>query len=51
MTYSNSMPKKYPSKQSAEKHCHDGFATVWRGPAISDNPGWYNVSRIRGKRH
>jgi len=42
--------KKYKTKKEAEKHATPGFATTWRGPAITENPGWYNVSRIRGKR-
>ena len=42
--------KKYKTKKLAEKHATPGKATIWRGPAITEKPGWYNVSRIRGKR-
>jgi len=44
------MPKRYKSKSEAEKRVTPGKVAVWRGPAVSDKPGWYVVSRIRGRR-
>jgi len=44
------------SKKTAEKarkRMKDdgaGKTSTWRGPAITNKPGWYVVSRIRGKR-
>lgn len=46
----------HQSKKTAEKarkrmkNGGAGKVSVWRGKAITNKPGWYVVSRIRGKR-
>ena len=42
--------KRYKTKKEAEKKRKPGFVSTWRGPSLTETPGWYNVSRIRGKR-
>ena len=45
------------TKKTAEKarkrmkNGGSGKASVWRGKALTKKPGWYVVSRIRGKRN
>ena len=42
--------KRYKTKAEAEKRVVGGKVAVWRGPAVSKKPGWYVISRIRGRR-
>lgn len=44
------MGKRYKTKKEAQKRVTPGKVAIWRGKSISDNPGWYVVSQIRGRR-